>query len=38
LNVTYKWVFSTVFAFAFFGRLLYVLMLRQGFFGGLLKW
>ena len=35
LNITYNWVFSTVFAFAVFGYLAYIAMLTQGLFGGI---
>ncbi len=31
LNITYNWVFSTVFAYALFGKLLYLTMVAQGF-------
>lgn len=32
LNVTYNWVFSTVFAFAMFATIIFMLMVLQGFF------
>jgi hypothetical protein len=34
LNVSYNWIFSTVFAFAFFGNLIYLSLLLNGFLDG----